>query len=256
MKDFTFDIFINLLNVFRETGYKIISFEDYLTSDKEGKILILRHDVDRYPLNTLKMATLEKENGFRATYYFRIIPSVFKPEILKKVYELGHEVSYHYEDLSITKGDFEKAIKHFEESLNKIRKFSPARTICRHGSPLSKWDSKRLWEKYDYKDYGIIGSTCFDVDYDEVFYITDNGWGWNNTSVSVRDKVISKFDIPINNTFHLTDLIKNGMLPDKVMINAHPDTFFDPGLKWTVNMLKIKTKNIIKRQIVKYNLIK
>ena len=37
---------------------------------------------------------------------------------------------------------------------------------------------------------------------------------------------------------------------------AHPDTFFDPGIKWFVNMVKIKTKNIIKKQIVKYNILK
>jgi hypothetical protein len=154
------------------------------------------------------------------------------------------------------KGDYEKAIRHFEESLEKIRKIAPSRTICRHGSPLSKWDSKLLWDKYDYRDYGIIGSTCFDIDYDEVFYITDNGWGRNNTAASIRDKVVSKFNIPIKDTAHLMELVRDGRLPDKVMINAHPDTFFDPGLKWYVNMVKIKSKNLIKRQIVKYNLIK
>ena len=256
MKDFTFEVFIELIKTFQKANYYIIPFDEYLSNKPKGNTLILRHDVDRYPSNTLKMATLEHENGFRATYYFRIISSVFKPAILKKVFELGHEVSYHYEDLSLMKGDYEKAIRHFEESLERIRKIAPARTICRHGSPLSKWDSKLLWDKYDYRNYGIIGSTCFDIDYDEVFYITDNGWGWNNTAASIRDKVVSKFNIPIKDTAHLMELVRDGRLPDKVMINAHPDTFFDPGLKWYVNMVKIKSKNLIKRQIVKYNLIK
>ena len=26
-----------------------------------------------------------------------------------------------------------------------------------------------LWEKYDYRDYGIIGEPYFDIDFDEVF---------------------------------------------------------------------------------------
>lgn len=256
MKDFTFNIFITLLQTYRNAGYKIMSVEDYLTKKESGKALLLRHDVDRYPLNTLKMATLEAEQGFKATYYFRIIPSVYKEVIIKKVRDLGHEVSYHYEDLSLVKGDYNKAIKHFETGLNNIRKFASAKTICMHGSPLSKWDNKKLWDKYNYKDFGIIGDTSFDIDYNKVFYISDNGWGWNNTAVSVRDKVDTNFQIPIKSTQHLMELIKTNQLPDQVMINAHPDTFFDPGFKWFVNMLKIKSKNIVKRQIVKYNLLK
>lgn len=256
MPEFTFDQFISLLKTFQSFDYEIKTVEEFLIKPNKGKALVLRHDVDRYPMNTLKMATLEKENGIHATYYFRIIPSVYKPDILRKVHDLGHEVSYHYEDLSIAKGNYEKAIKHFEEGLNKIRKFAPAKTICRHGSPLSKWDSKKIWEKYDYRDYGIIGSTCFDIDYDQVFYISDNGWGWNNTAVSVRDKVDTNFNITINSTQHLIELIESNQLPDQVMINAHPDTFFDPGLKWFLNKVQIKSKNIIKKQIVKYKLLK
>lgn len=255
-RDFTYQVFINLLNTFRTEEYKIVTVEEYLNAKQSGKILLLRHDVDRFPLNTLKMATLEKENGFKATYYFRIIPSVYKEDIIKKVRDLGHEVSYHYEDLSLVKGDYHKAIKHFENGLSMIRKFAPAKTICMHGSPLSKWDNKKLWEKYNYKDFGIIGDTSFDINYNKVFYISDNGWGWNNTAVSVRDKVDTNFQIPINSTEHLMELIKTNQLPDQVMINAHPDTFFDPGIKRFVNMFKIKSKNVIKRQIVKYSLFK
>ena len=59
-----------------------------------------------------------------------------------------------------------------------------------HGSPLSKYDNKKIWEKYDYRDFGIIGDPSFDIDYDEVFYITDTGRAWNNSNVSIRDKVI------------------------------------------------------------------
>ena len=96
------------------------------------------------------MAKLEHNLGISATYYFRIIPSVYKEEIIKQIQELGHEVSYHYEDLSLMKGNYYKAIKHFEFQLKRFRKFAPAKTICRHGSPLSKWDNKKLWERYLY----------------------------------------------------------------------------------------------------------
>lgn len=256
-KEFTYGSFISLLKVFLEHGYKITTVEDYLRNDNPSdKTLILRHDVDRYPSNTLQMATLEHEIGVKSTYYFRIIPSVYKEEVIKKVHEMGHEVAYHYEDLTLVRGNYEKAILHFENGLKMIRNFAKAETICMHGSPMSKWDNKKIWEQYDYKKYGIIGATSFDVDYNKVFYISDNGWGWNNTGVSVRDKVETHFDIPINSTEHLKELIAANKLPDKVMINAHPDTFFDPGFKWMINKLLIKSKNVVKRLIVKYKIFK
>ena len=124
-----------------------------------------------------------------------------------------------------------------------------------HGSPMSKWDNKNIWNKYRYQDYGIIADTSFDINYNEFFYITDNGWGWNNTSVSVRDKVKTAFNIQIKNTKHLIELIQNDRLPNYVMLNAHPDTFFDHNVKWFFNKIMIKFKNLIKKQIVKYNLL-
>ncbi|MCD4832946.1 MAG: hypothetical protein K8R31_04060 [Bacteroidales bacterium] len=253
--DFTFKIYINLLNYIIENEYEINSVLKGI-NNLHRKILILRHDVDRYPMNALKMAKLEHNLGINGTYYFRIIPSVYNEEIMTQIQDLGHEVSYHYEDLSLMKGDYKAAIKHFEFQINRFRKFAPTKTICRHGSPLSKWDNKKLWEKYNYKDFGVICDTEHDIDFNNVFYISDNGMGWNKTSTSVRDKVQSRFNIPIKNTNQLMELIKNNKLPDKIMLNAHPDTFFDFGFRWIMNYLMIKTKNIIKWFIVKLNIIK
>ena len=58
-----------------------------------------------------------------------------------------------------------------------------------HGSPMSKYDSKDLWKKYNYKDYNLIGEPYFDVNFNEVFYITDTGRRWDGEKVSVRDRV-------------------------------------------------------------------
>jgi hypothetical protein len=45
------------------------------------------------------MAELEHELGIQSTYYFRF-PYTFKPDIIGKIHDLGHEVGYHYEVLS------------------------------------------------------------------------------------------------------------------------------------------------------------
>ena len=256
--EFTFNTYKNLLESFILNGYKIVRFEDYIltTEMKESKILILRHDVDRFPNQTLKMAQLEYEMGVKSTYFFRIIPSVFQKKFLISVAKWGHEIGYHYEDLTLSKGDYPKALESFQINLEKVREFYPVKTICMHGSPASLWDNKNIWKKYDYKKSNIIADTSLDINYNEVFYISDNGFGWNKTSTSIRDKVKTKFNFPIRNTNHFIEMIKNNEFPDKIMLNAHPDTFFDPGFKWLLNCSFIKSKNIVKWFIVKTGLLR
>jgi hypothetical protein len=84
---------------------------------------------------------------------------------------------------------FELAIDDFRLNLEKLRELYPVKTICMHGSPLSKYDNRLIWDKYDYRDYGIIGEPYFDVDFEEVLYLTDTGRRWDGDRVSVRDKV-------------------------------------------------------------------
>ena len=257
MREFTFKSIEKLYKTFLVNDYKIMSYLEYLKlSKKPDKFVILRHDVDRFPLQSLKMAVLENNLGFKSTYYFRTRSYTFKPHIISKIAKMGHEIGYHYENYSDCNGDHEKSIVNFKLNLNLFDKYFDVKTICMHGSPLSKWDNKKIWDNYDYKDYGIIADTSFDIDYNDIFYITDNGWGWNNEKVSVRDKVNSNFDIIIKNTDDLINKINQNTLPNKIMINAHPDTFFQNRFKWLLNKIFIKSKNIIKREIVRFKILR
>ena len=49
-----------------------------------------------------------------------------------------------------------------------------------------------LWEKYDYRDFGIIGEPYFDINFEEVLYLTDTGqkMGWGS---SLNKRRSSKF---------------------------------------------------------------
>ena len=100
------------------------------------------------------------------------------------------------------------------------------------GSPLSKWDNRLIWQEYNYKDYGIIAEPYFDIDYNKVFYITDTGRSWNSSGVSVRDKVDTNFDIQVDSTSHFIELVKQDKLPNQIIINTHPQRWFDPGFGW------------------------
>lgn len=125
-----------------------------------------------------------------------------------------------------------------------------------HGSPLSKWDNRDLWKKYDYRDYGIIGEPYFDIDFDKVLYLTDTGRRWDGDKVSVRDKVketkvkvrASWFSkLGLRKTKDIIEAGEKGLLPDKTMINTHPQRWTDNPLSWTGELVAQNIKNLIKR---------
>ena len=99
MPDFTIDTYRLLLETLLSKDYSFIPFAQYL-KEAPPKCIILRHDVDDRKLNSLQTARLENELGIRGTYYFRMVPESFDEDVIRQIYELGHEVGYHYEDLS------------------------------------------------------------------------------------------------------------------------------------------------------------
>ncbi len=89
---------------------------------------------------------------------------------------MGHEIGYHYENIDAVskKKKPDPRIPRITQidANEKLKKITDIKTICMHGSPLSKWDNRMIWEKYSFKDLGITAEPYFDIDYDEVFYIT------------------------------------------------------------------------------------
>ena len=170
---------------------------------------------------------------------------------------MGHEIGYHYEDMSLANGDVKKAIKHFEQKLKYFRAFYPVKTICMHGAPTSKYDGKDLWEHYNYRDYGIIGEPYFDVDYSQVVYLTDTGRCWDGYKVSVRDKIEKYQDEWTKQglVFHTTEQLINWLQDDSherrnLLITTHPQRWTDNNAAWLKELTMQKAKNIVKRVLV------
>ena len=118
-----------------------------------------------------------------------------------------------------------------------------------HGSPRSKWDSRDIWQKYDYKKLGIIAEPYFDINFDEVFYLTDTGRRWDGWKVSIRDKVPQQEQwIQQGLVFHSTnDIIKaieENRFPDKVMMTFHPQRWTDKALPWVKELVWQGVKNV------------
>jgi len=250
--DFTLKIYRKLLLAFQEYGYFLMSFENFLSNiSKPNRCVILRQDVDKNPANSLKTAQIQAQLNATATYFFRILPCSYNPAIITSIIKLGHEIGYHYEDLAINRGNHQKALTDFKNNLNRLQELYPVKTICMHGSPLSKWDNKDLWKNVDYKDYGIIGEPYFDVDFSDVFYLTDTGRSWNATDVSVRDKVKTPFSLSFSSTSDIITALKNNEFPNKAMLTIHPQRWNDNLFYWTFELVSQSVKNRVKRYLVK-----
>ena len=85
----------------------------------------MRHDIDRGCKNALKISKIESNLDIKASYYFRTIKKFYDERAIRKIGTLGHEIGYHYEELSLTKGNFEHAIAMFKENLRIFRQIFP-----------------------------------------------------------------------------------------------------------------------------------
>lgn len=299
--DFTLKTYKIFLTTLVNQGF-LFSFLSSQMQQGKGKQILLRHDVDRLPFNSLEFARIESSLGILGSYFFRYASGKKDAEIIQRIADLGHDVGYHYEDMDLMaqryKGITEEqlvmdAIKSFEINLEKLRRLVPVKTICMHGSPMSRWDSRLLWKYYDYRNFGIEAEPYFDFNMEEMLYLTDTGRRWNGSKFSVRDKahdsesrvqsaelnlqeenVFSEWirqpipgslmnmtkkalEFQVNNNYRSTiDIIrdaKKGELPNKIMMTFHPQRWSDKPLPWVKELLWQNTKNMGKYALIRFS---
>ena len=260
--DFTLIIYRKLLLTLKKSKYQFITFSDYIKLKNQGalppKFIILRHDVDDLAKSAKDFADIQDEFNLKGTYYFRMIPGSFNEIIIRNMITQGHEVGYHYETMDTSSGDVDKAYEEFLKHLKTFKAINPVETISMHGSPMSKYDNRDIWRKYDYKDLGIIGEPYFDFNFNEVFYITDTGRAWDGHKYNIRDR--APIENPLTNSvflnlkYHSTSdiiaAINDGTYPSQVMMNFHPERWTDIRSLWFKQLLKQNLKNQVKRLIL------
>jgi len=273
--DFTFKTYKRLITGLIFQGYEFQTFSEFAGKPVKQAVII-RHDVDRKPGNALKMAQLEKQVGINGTYYFRALPGSFDKKVIEQIAGMGHEIGYHYENLSTvarrkeyrkreTAADnrdpkdrnrkflYKSALNDFKKNLEMFRKLVPIKTICMHGSPLSRFDNRDLWKVYDYRDFGIECEPYFDLDFSEVFYLTDTGRRWDGDHVNVRDRVnqTDKKRPVYRTTWDIIDAVTAGTFPLRVMITIHPQRWSDNSFDWAWELISQRVKNAGKRMLIR-----
>lgn len=252
--DFTFKKFEELCTTISSSNYEKLSVSEFLhKKDKPEKLIILRHDIDVKIDRALRMAYIENLHGIRSTYYFRMTDEVFKPEIIKKIEELGHDIGYHYEVMDKAKGDTNKAMEIFKNELKDLRKICPIDTICMHGNSRTPWNNRQLWDFYDIQDFGIIGEAYLSIDFSDILYISDTGRNWGNR-YKVKDNAGGMFGKEIlsklRNTDDVIELI-NEMKVNKIYLLSHP-RWTENFNEWSIEFVSTNIKNIAKLGVIAY----
>lgn len=252
--DFTIKQYKKLIQALKDQNYSFQTFEDYVKSP-HNRVIILRHDVDERPHNALKLAQAEHALGIRSTYYFRIVKISNDPEIIKRIAKLGHEIGYHYEDYAVSHGNLKMAMDNFAKNLEYFRKFYPVKTICMHGSSMSEFDNRSMWENHKLSDFGIICEPYLTIDYSNILYLTDTGRCWDGGKYSVRDYVTNNFQFSFHTTSDIIKSIKNMELPNQVILQSHT-LWTNSAKEWLWLLIRERVRNNLKMFIVKVPFIK
>jgi hypothetical protein len=258
MLDFTIRQYEILLSALLERGYTFQTFSEFLINPAD-KVIMLRQDVDDRKKNSLLFAKLQHARGIKASYYFRMVPQSMDEKVIKEIVDMGHEIGYHYEDMDFARkisasgtnesGLYALAWSLFRQHLSEMRKICRVITISMHGSPTSKFDNKALWQKYNFRELGILGEPYLDIDFNEVAYLTDTGRRWNGFDVSIRDKVSGRFNYNFRSTKQIIDNINQ--LPDKIMFTFHPQRWTNNPILWIQELLMQNIKNVVKGALVR-----
>lgn len=251
-RDLTLRTYEELLDAMQAAAHPFQSFSDFLERP-EQRAVMLRHDVDDRKLHSLTFARIQHRRGIRGTYYFRILPRSFDERVIREVFDLGHEVGYHYEEMDLCEGDAAKAFDLFSKNLDRLRAIVPIKSICMHGSPRSRYDNKDLWTHHDYRACGILGEPYLDLDFSRVAYFTDTGGRWDGDAYSVRDRARSmSARQSYRHTWEITRAVRKGTFPAPVMMTFHPQRWTDSTSLLIRDRMVQHAKNYVKYSIIKW----
>lgn len=125
-----------------------------------------------------------------------------------------------------------------------------------HGNPKSRRDNRDIWKKYDYREQGIICEPYLDIDFDDIFYLTDTGRRWDGWKVSVRDKMPlqerwTREGLVFHSTNDIIRAVINDSFPSRLMITVHPQRWTNSPLLWFRELVAQSVKNKVKYFMVK-----
>lgn len=92
-----------LLRRLKELDYRFHTMSRYVDALSRGEnfahpVCLLRNDVDSDPEGAARMFAIDREEGVRATYFFRL--STLDADLVSRIAGYGRDVGYHYEEIA------------------------------------------------------------------------------------------------------------------------------------------------------------
>lgn len=223
-----------------KSGIISCTAEESLTESAK-KFVVLKHDVECNVEKAHRLAVIENKHGIRGSYYVQayLLNTRGNVEILKRMQDLGHEISYHYDVLDANNGDYAKAEKDFDKWMAKFHEIGFSfKTICQHGNPVKKrigYTSNRDF----FRNSEIKGRheklVDMVVDYSNYqkqpySYISDAGYSWKHiTDPENNDKNPLAKDIKIGNFEKLEKFISASR--GITIVSTHPHRWMNSPVK-------------------------
>ena len=229
----------------------IVSIPAREVTAEMDSFLVLKHDIENTMPKAYKLAEIEHKYGHRGTYYAHayLLDDLKNVELLQKMQEMGHEISYHYDVMDSNHGDLDGAIKEFEENRQRFEKLGfPIITVCQHGNPVVErvgytsnrdfFRSSRVQALYPHvADIMVDYKEKYHTDYT---YFSDAGRKFKLIYDPINNDIVNSDEknIPYEDLDAL--LVA---LPPKAIISTHPHRWTDSAASYIV---KEKTFKIIK----------
>lgn len=253
--------YLSVLDELRECGYKLINISNFLkgASNKhqerisidssEQPFCILRHDVDRRPDAALVMAQAERDRAIQSTYYFRCDRhGNFQGEHIAAIANMGHEIGYHYEELSRARGNNSLAVNRFSQNLARLRMNANCQTVAMHGAPLSKYHNADLLRGRRLSEFGLSSDASLSFEEITCLYVTDTGGKWMSES-NLRDFVGVPYDTRVDRIFSAKFFydLKNFM--PLIYLSTHPERWANSKLQFAAIKSIDSGTNVVKSLI-------
>lgn len=224
---FTFNNIEREYRAIINSGYKIVTCEDYVINKKsfvDKKIVINRIDIDfeGSVKKAERLGQIFNNLGIKATFFLRLHAPEYNPFsfenycIIKYLADSGHEIGYHSEIIdqsAIWKEDVEECLIRDIEIINRIFNIN-IKGVASHGgrTGLNNLD---FWKDNKSEDFGLIYE-AYDFMADGL-YVSDSEWTqWKcydkGTLVRGDNRSVSE---------HLNEDNK------LIYLLIHPDSYFD-----------------------------
>ena len=232
-----------------------ITINEILNQPDGQSWIAIKHDVETNVKKALELAKIEAIYNIKTTYYVQagLVNNDYK--ILQEISSLGHEVTYHYDVLDSSGGDFEKAIEAFKKNIKKFGKYGfEVQTVCPHGNPVmirDGWSSnkdffrnQRVQELFpNILDIVVQLPTMLKSRYT---YISDAGYGWKEIVNIQNNDVVNEGDIIIKDHCSLLEIIKANK---NLILSTHPHRWESSKFRLIVNTFLFKVLRIIARSL-------